>query len=474
MSADGSIAEALPARAAAAPAPPSAAMNPRTHLLLHGPIVPTLLRLAWPNILVMLAQASTGLIETWWVSHLGTPALTGMAVVFPGFMMMQMLSAGAIGGGIASAIARALGAGRRDDADALVLHALVVNVALGALFAALVLAFGRPLYAALGAEGESLEAALLYSNVVFAVTPLLWLGNALASVIRGTGAMLMPALATVAGVALLAPLSPLLIFGYGPVPAFGVAGAGYAVAITLALTAMLLGWYLLSGRSVVRLRRGRLRSALFADILGVGAVGAVSTLQTTLTVVLTTALVGAAAGPEAVAGYGTGSRLEYLLIPLVFGLGAPLVALVGTNVGAGRRERALRIALIGGAMSFALTEAIGIAAAIWPHAWLTLFGDDPVLLATGAAYLRCVGPAYGFFGLGLALYFASQGAGRLLWPLLAGTLRMVLGVGGAWAALHATGSLVWAFAMLAAALAVYGVAITAAIVSGVWFRKAAR
>ncbi len=94
-----------------------AAMNPRTRRLLHGPILPTLLRMAWPNILVMLAQASTGLIETWWVSHLGTDALAGMALVFPGFMMMQMLSAGAMGGGISSAIARALGAGRRDDAD---------------------------------------------------------------------------------------------------------------------------------------------------------------------------------------------------------------------------------------------------------------------------------------------------------------------------------------------------------------------
>src|SRR5206468_9058877 len=104
------------------------ALSPRTYLLLHGAIVPTLLRLAWPNILVMLAQASTGLIETWWVSRLGTDALAGMALVFPVFMMMQMLSAGAVGGGISSSIARALGAGRRQDADALAWHAIIINV----------------------------------------------------------------------------------------------------------------------------------------------------------------------------------------------------------------------------------------------------------------------------------------------------------------------------------------------------------
>src|ERR671918_598760 len=126
------------------------AVDPRTRLLLQGSIIPTLLRLAWPNILVMLAQASTGLIETWWVSHLGTDALAGMALVFPVVMLMQMVSAGAMGGGISSAVARALGGGRRADADALVLHAIVVNGVLGLAFSALVLSFGPELYAALG------------------------------------------------------------------------------------------------------------------------------------------------------------------------------------------------------------------------------------------------------------------------------------------------------------------------------------
>ena len=183
-------------------------------------------------------------------------------------------------------------------------------------------------------------------------------------------------------------------------------------------------------------------------------------------------MVAHAGGPDAIAGYGTGSRLEYLLIPLVFGLGAPLVALVGTNIGAGQPQRALRIALIGGALAFAITEAIGLTSAIWPQAWLGLFGDDPRMLETGAAYLRVVGPAYGFFGLGLVLYFASQGAGRLLWPLLAGLLRLVIAVAGGYVALRLTGSLTWVFAALAVALVAYGTMVVASVASGAWFRKA--
>ena len=461
-------------RVAPSPGPAGAglgAMSPRTRRLLHGAIVPTLLLMAWPNILVMTAQASTGLIETWWVSKLGTDALAGMALVFPGFMMMQMLSAGAIGGGISSAIARALGAGRRDDADALVMHALVVDVGLGLVTSLVFLAFGRPLYVVMGGSGGSLEAALTYSDVVFAGNILVWLMNALASVIRGTGNMLVPSLAVCLGVVLLVPLSPLLIFGWGPIPAMGIAGGGIAVLLTTAIIVAVLGWYVLSGRSVVRLRRARLQGAMFADILRVGGVGAISTLQTSLTVALTTALVGAHGGPDAVAGYGTGARLEYLLIPLVFGLGAPMVALVGTNIGAGQRERALRIALIGGGLAFAITEIVGIVAAIWPLAWLGLFGHDPHMLETGATYLRVVGPTYGFFGLGLSLYFASQGAGRLAWPLLGGLFRMLIAVGGGWLVLSLTGSLVWTFAALALALVVYGITVVTAIASGGWYGR---
>ena len=295
--------------------------------------------------------------------------------------------------------------------------------------------------------------------------------NALASVLRGTGNMMVPSVAICAGFVLLVPLSPLLIFGLGPIPAMGIAGGGIAVVITLVLSTAAMAWYLWSGRSVVRPRFVKMRKDLFVDILRVGAVGSVSTLQTTLVFMLTTALVGAAAGPGAVAGYGTGARLEYVLVPLVFGLGAPLVALVGTNIGAGQRARALQIALTGGAIAFVLTEAVGLAAAIWPQAWLGLFGDDAQMIEIGSAYLRLVGPSYGFFGLGLALYFASQGAGKLFWPLLSGFFRLIIAIGGGWILLRLTGSLHWLFTALALGLVVYGVSLLLAVRSGIWFAK---
>jgi putative MATE family efflux protein len=452
-------------------APPAATaprFDPRTRVLLEGPITSTLLRLATPNVLVMLMQASVGLIETYFVGKLGTDALAGVALVFPAFMLMQMMSAGAMGGGISAAIARALGAGCRADANALVVHALVIAVGFGLLFMLAVLGGGHWLYSAMGGSGASLTAALTYSNVLFSGAILIWVFNSLASVIRGTGNMAVPAVVTSVGAAALILLSPCLIFGWGPFPRLGIAGGALAVIVFYVIGSIALVGYLRAGRSVVRLSFVRLRWPLFRDILQVGAVAALITIQTNLTIAIATGFVGRF-GPAAIAGYGTGSRLEYLLIPLVFGLGGPLVAMVGTNIGAGQRDRALRAAWIGAGIAAGLTEVIGLSAAAFPHAWLSLFDTDPAMLDAGSRYLYTVGPFYGLFGLGLALYFASQGAGRLLWPLLANLVRLVIAAGGGWLALRWSADVSYVFAALGAALAAFGVITAGAVTTGAWF-----
>lgn len=447
-------------------------IDPRTRLLLEAPIGRTLLRLAAPNILVMVAQAAVGLIETYFVGKLGLDALAGMALVFPLVMFMQMTSAGAMGGGIASAIARALGAGRRDDANALVLHAIVIALGFALAFSLVLVFGGRWLYGQMGGTGASLEAAVTYSHWVFAGAVLVWLFNSLAAVIRGTGNMGVPAKVTVLGVFALIPLSPLLIFGWGPVPAFGIAGGAVALLLYYFVGTVALAAYLWSDSSLLKpsLKNVKLRWALFRDILRIGLLGSISTLATNLSIGIATSFAGGF-GSAAIAGYGTASRLEYLLVPLVFGLGAPLVAMVGTCMGAGQHERALRATWIGAAMAFTLTEAIGLAAAAFPVPWLSLFGTDPAMLAAGTLYLRNVGPLYGFFGVGLVLYFASQGAGRLLWPVIGNLARLVVAAVGGWLAIRWGGGLVEVFLSQSIALVVYGVLIASAIAGGAWFGR---
>jgi MATE family, multidrug efflux pump len=446
-------------------------MDPRTRMLLEAPVTRTILRLALPNVVVMMVQASIGLIETYFVAKLGLDALAGIALVFPLFMLLQMVSAGAMGGGILSAIARALGAGERDRANELVWSAIAITIGLGALTTIAALVLGPKLYALMGGRDGSLAAATTYSAIVFAGAIPLWLFNSFAAIIRGTGNMLFPAAVIVAGALVLIPLSPLLIFGLGPFPHLGIAGGAAAVLLYYVAGCVVFASYIWSRRGVLNppFIPPRLTWAPARDILRVGAVSSIVSLSTNVSIATATGLAGLI-GPAAVAGYGTGARLEYLLVPLVFGLGAPMAAMVGTCIGAGRRERALHVAWTGAAIAGGLTGAIGLAAASFPSAWLSLFGDDPSMIETGSLYLRIVGPTYGFFGGGLALYFASQGAGRVGWAMMVAVLRVMIAAGGGWLAVTIVGGSTALFVVIAGALVIYGLGNAAAVAGGAWFK----
>ena len=450
-------------------------MDPRTRALLEAPIGRTLLRLALPNVVVMVVQSAIGLIETYFVAKLGTDALAGISLVFPLLMLVQMVSAGAMGGGILSAIARALGSGKRAEADALVWHAVAIALALGMATTAAALGGGAWLYRLMGGSGGSLTAALTYSNIVFAGAILLWLYNSLAAIIRGAGNMILPASVTAIGAMILLPLSPALIFGWSFLPRLGIAGGAVAVLLFYALGSIVFAVYLWSGRGVLRPSPWpqRLRWAPTYEILRIGAVSSLVSLSTNIAIATATGFAGRF-GAAAVAGYGTGARLEYVLVPLVFGLGTPLATMVGTAIGAGQRARALRVTWTGAAIAALMTEAIGVAATLFPGAWLGLFSHDALMNATGTQYLHIVGPFYGFFGLGLALYFASQGAGKLAWPLRAAMLRVAIAVGGAWLSLYLLpASIAGVFVALAIALTSFGTINAVAIAFGAWFGRSA-
>lgn len=437
---------------------------PRAPLgVLDGPITPTLLRLALPTVVVLVVQTLVGVAETYFISFLGTEALAGVTLVFPVLMLMQMMSNGGIGGGVSSAIARAIGANRHADANALVWHSIVLATAFGAVFSFAAILFGSYLYRSMGGEGATLSAALTYSGIVFAGSIPIWVTALLSAALRGAGNVKVPAVVTVSGAVITLALSPPLIFGWGPFPRLGVAGGGVAVFVYYLLAAITLSLYLLSSGSPLKLKVVPLERRLFKDILSVGLPSAVGTVQVNLTVTLVTAAVGHF-GTDAIAGFGIASRLDYLQIPIIFGLGTAIVTMVGINMGANQVDRARRIAWIGAGIAFGITQAIGIAAALFPNMWTGLFTSDPAVLEQGSLYLRTVAPAYGAIGLGLALYFASQGIRRVLLPVLAGTVRMMVAAFvGWWAVIWYGASIEVLFQLVAMAAVSYG-ALTAAVV----------
>jgi putative MATE family efflux protein len=423
--------------------------------LLHAPIVPTLARLAAPGLALALFQTAVSVADTYFVGQLGTESLAGLALVFPMVMLLQMTSAGAMGGGVSSAVARALGSGNPDAARKLVVHAFVIALGGGLAFTLLLLGLGRGLYLLLGGRGAALEQALAYSHILFGGAVLVWIANTLASLLRGSGNTLAPALALAGAVLVQIPLSGALTLGWGPFPRWGIAGAAFAyvVAFGLASLVMAVGVW----RSALRPQGAHLRleGRLFGDILRVGAISSLSALQTVLTAVILTGFV-ARFGTAALAGYGVGVRLELLQVPIVFAIGQALVVMVGTNIGAGQGERAKRIAWTGTAAAAAICLAIGWTVALYPPLWIRIFSDDGAVIETGSLYLRIVAPLYPLFGAGVALYFASQGSGQVLKPVLAGTARLLLVVAGGALVMQLGGPLAALFAVVALGLTVFG------------------
>ena len=440
----------LDARTAAVPTAP-------VNGLLTSPILPTLLKLALPNTIAMFGTTLVAVAETSYIGRLGTEPLAGIALVFPFVMLTQMMSAGAMGGGVSSAISRAIGAGNRDRAATLALHAAMIGACAGIFFTVMMLAFGRAFYTLLGGRGDVLEQAMHYSQVLFSGAISIWLVNTLASVIRGTGDMRIPS-ATLIGTALVQiVVGGALGLGLFGLPKFGMRGVAAGQLTAFTLGAMFLTWYLVSGRSrlMLNFKGFTFQRDMFFDILKVGAVSCLSPLQTVLTVLIFTKIL-AGFGTETLAGYGMGSRLEFLLTPIAFAFGVASVPMVGMAMGAGLVSRARQVAWTAGAAASIIVGAIGLIVAMRPSLWISLFTSDPGVTAAASSYFAWAGPAFAFFGMGACLYFSSQGAAKVGGPVIAGTARLILVGGGGWL-LASSGAPAWTlFALVGAAMVVYG------------------
>ena len=387
-----------------------------------------ILALAAPTTMVVLLQAGGQLAETWLAARQGTAALSAWAVVLPFALMMQQMSAGAMGGGVVSAIARTLGAGNREEASALVVHALIIAATAALLFSFLLAGIPSMVLGAI-AGPEIAAAATPYAFWLFGAGAIpVWASNTLASVLRGGGRHALAARVLIFSGIAYPPLAWVLMEPLGQ----GLPGAGMAFALTNTAAALALGVLVARGGAGFHPHlRTRLHGALFRRILAVGLIASMLATIANLTTILVTAQL-AGYGVAAVAAYGISARLEFLMIPLSFGVGSALTALVGRAVGARDWPTARRTAWTGGLLTLAVAGSVGLLVGWFPAGFAGAFASDPIVADIAARGLRFTGPAFGGFGLGMAMYFASLGAGRMFWPFLAATSRFTLAVGGGW------------------------------------------
>jgi Na+-driven multidrug efflux pump len=435
-----------------------AEVDSRTRMLLEKPIAPTIMRLAIPNAIVMTVQVLIGLLEVYFVSRTGVDALAGVSPVFPLVSLVVAIAQGAIGGGIVTAVARALGTGRISAASEYAWYAVALGVPLGLATTAVMVASGPSLYAHMGISGNALAIAASYSFIIFAGAVLIWLFNLLMAVVRGTGNLQVPVIVVGGGALLLVPLSQVLIFGASGYQGLGPSGGAVAMLVYYALGTLAYAAYLWGRFGVLEpsFRLPKLSLAPALAILRVGGMSAVVSATTNLTLAIVTAYV-AMGGIEALAGYGAASRLEFLLVPLAYGIGGPVGIVISANLGAGQTERAIKASWIGVLVASSLTELIGLAAAAFPQQWIGIFSQDPSVLQVGAEYLHRVGPFFGFFGLGYVLYCVGQATRRMEASVLAALLRAAIAVLGGYVVVWLKADVTWNFVAVALGMVAFGV-----------------
>jgi putative MATE family efflux protein len=441
-----------------------------SHPLLIAPIGRSLFRLAGPTTAVMLVQILVAVAEAWFVAQVGIDALAGIVLVIPFITLMMNMANGGMGGGVASALARALGGGRHADARALVLHALLLGAGSALVFTVFAWTALPAIFVWLGGGGEVLRQALSFSYLWFSGAIVLWSSAFLSALLRGAGDSATPGRIGVMLSLVYIPLLGVLILGVGAWPGLGLLGGAIAPLITGIVSVVLLGRAVAQGRLgfVPGIKGVRLQPRLFAEILRVGAMGSITTITATLTAMLVTGLVGRF-GTAALAGYSIGMRLEFMVAPLAFGIGTGATTLVGIAAGAGDWQRAVRIAWTGGLVAFAAIGLIGWTIALMPGTWSRLFAADPEVIAASISCIVHVAPFYCLFGLGLTLNFASQGAGRMTVPVIASVARLLVAAGGGWLAIEQFGlGLGGVFAAIAASLVVYGGLIAGTLLVRPW------
>lgn len=452
------------------PLPPPS--PPARNALLDRPILPTLLWLAWPNVIALSASTCVVIAETSYIGRLGVESLAAMALVFPCVILTMTMSGGAMGGGVASAIARALGAGDKERASTLAAHALLIGACFGLTFMLGMLIFGPKLLELLGGRGNVLAQAIAYVQIFFGGAVVPWLMNTMAGILRGTGNMKLPSLMMLSSATCQIILGGTLGLGLGPIPQFGMRGVAAGSLIAYLVSISIMSWYLFSGRArvVPKIWGLRIQWAMLFDILKVGAISCFSPLQSVLTISIFTHML-AGFGTEILAGYGIGARLEFLLTSVSFAVGIASVPMIGMAVGAQRIARARRIAWTAGMVSFLAVGAIATLIAIFPDIWVNLFTNDASVRAASRQYLATAAPMYAFIGLASSMYFSSQGAAKVVGPVLAQTARLIfIGTGGWWLSTHNATAQNF-FALAAASMGVLGLLSCLSVILTRWGPK---
>ncbi len=397
----------------------------RIQLVLNGPIHKMLFKLAAPNMVSVFFMLVVGFAEPFFAGKLGIIQLASVAITYPLVSLSGMIGAGAVGGGVVSALSRSIGKNDLNRANVVIWHSFIIYGVVALTFFIVFVFFSKSLFIAMGAEESVVEKAVGYSRIFFILSPTIFLFYLMMSIYRSFGDYQFLAVINVLLGLLQLFLSGALSLGWFFFPSLGINGLVLAFVIPQGLAGVFMFISILFGKYPVRFKILSLRKEIFVDILNVGGLGAINSTSIALTMIITTTFISRF-GTEAIAGYGVCARLEQTLIPLAFGVGGVLTSCVGTNFGANQFYRARKSAWFGATFIASIAAIAGITFSVSPSLWLDFYTTDLDAYLIGALYLSIVAPFFPLFAFGKTLYFASQGTGKMLVPISGAITRLFI------------------------------------------------
>jgi len=384
-----------------------------------------LLGFAFPTTLIMLLSGTSLVVDTYFVTGLGTSALAGASLVLPMYLLLVMAFGGGIGVGISVVLSVRLGRGDERAAQRAVGSSFALALGLAVAIAAGFALGGRSLLARAAGPGPVLEAAVSFARPLFLGAPIIASCLTISNILRSEKRLREAAVMLLVSSIVNAALNPILIHGYFGAPVMGVAGAGLATVLGFLVSALLGVHYLRSDRGRLRLGAAVLRID-GDDVRAIGriALPTLASYAATSGSLIAVSVIWARFGTDALAAFGLLSRLEYVVTIVIYGIGSAILTLGGEALGAGEHRELRRICWIAAATVAVSSSLLAVALMSSPAAWFRMFGASHSVVSSGARYMLVSAPAFPVYFIALTLNYGYQTVARahlpFFWALLRG------------------------------------------------------
>ncbi|HCW32733.1 MAG: mate efflux family protein [Candidatus Peregrinibacteria bacterium GW2011_GWE2_39_6] len=387
--------------------------------LTEGSIISSIFKLAIPIVFANILQTAYQLVDTFWVGRLGAEAVAAVSLSFPIIFLMISL-----GGGLAmaGAILVAQYKGKKDlkQVNYISAQTFLMMLFIAALISIIGYFISEPIMKIMGAEANVLPQATSYLQISFIGMISLFGYFVFQSLMRGVGEVKIPVLIVLGTVILNLILDPLFIFGFGPIPGYGVKGAALATIATQSLATLIGLKILITGKYGIHLQLKNFKPdfALIKRMFYLGFPSSVEQSTRALGMAMISFL-AASFGTLTIAAYGIGSRiLGFIIIPAL-GFSMATSTLVGQNIGANKIDRAAKINKISSILAFSLLSLIGIILYFSAEPVTTAFiPNDQTVIASASLFIKIISLTFGFIGLQMTINGTFRGAGDTVAPMI--------------------------------------------------------